>query len=447
MILLWPPLLLVSVGSRDGWSLVLCGALYAVCDLMLLFAMGLYRREAILEAARSLVRVPLVVGMGAVTAGIILSSIAALSGWPGLRHAEQMVLFALAAVVFTVCAVVARTVLRVLLHRRLLRRRLLVVGAGRRAWDLLLMLGREGASLHDDVILLHNPAFGPIDPRLLQERPQHIHRQETFDVAALAAAANADLVVVAPDERRGMDLTKLLACKKAGYPVMQYLTFVEREIRRIDLKRMELGWLVFSDGFNFGLLDRLLKRAFDLVVSSAVLLATAPLLLAGILAIRLEGPGGVFYCQERVTRDGRVFRILKLRTMRLDAEVGGAVWAARGDSRITWAGGILRRTRIDELPQLINILRGEMSFVGPRPERPMFVAKLAEEIPLYQERHMVKAGLTGWAQINYPYGASIDDARSKLSYDLYYVKNFSLAFDFVILMQTLREVLWPSGAR
>jgi lipopolysaccharide/colanic/teichoic acid biosynthesis glycosyltransferase len=148
-----------------------------------------------------------------------------------------------------------------------------------------------------------------------------------------------------------------------------------------------------------------------------------------------------------VTLDGNIFQILKLRTMRVDAESAGAVWAARHDNRITPAGTFLRRARIDELPQLINILKGEMSFVGPRPERPMFVDELAAQIPLYRERHMVKAGLTGWAQVNYPYGASVDDARSKLSYDLYYVKNFSIRFDFVILLQTLRVVLWPSGVR
>jgi lipopolysaccharide/colanic/teichoic acid biosynthesis glycosyltransferase len=138
---------------------------------------------------------------------------------------------------------------------------------------------------------------------------------------------------------------------------------------------------------------------------------------------------------------------MKLRTMRVNAEAQGAVWAAEKDPRVTRVGNFLRRARIDELPQLLNILRGEMSFVGPRPERPMFVQDLAEKIPLYNERHMVKAGLTGWAQINYPYGASLDDARSKLSYDLYYVKNFSILFDFVILIQTLRVVLWPSGVR
>jgi sugar transferase (PEP-CTERM system associated) len=328
-----------------------------------------------------------------------------------------------------------------------LRRRLLIVGAGQRAWDLLLMLKREGSSLHDDVTLLHDPSLGEIDPRLAEDHLGRIVRPRGFDVAGTAAEVRADIVVVAPDERRGMDLQRLLECKRAGFPVVQYLTFVEKEIRRIDLKRMELSWLVYGDGFTFSALDRALKRVFDLAVSTAVLVLASPLILGGMIAIRAEGPGPVFYLQERVTQDGRVFLIRKLRTMRVNAEAQGAVWAREKDNRITRTGAFLRRTRIDELPQLLNILRGEMSFVGPRPERPVFVKELAEKIPLYNERHMVKAGLTGWAQINYPYGASIDDARSKLSYDLYYVKNFSILFDFVILLQTLRVVLWPSGVR
>lgn len=333
-----------------------------------------------------------------------------------------------------------------LIRRHVLRRRLLIVGAGQRAWDLLHMLGQEGTSLHDDVTLVHG-MDEEVDPRLLAERPDRIYCPPGFDVASIATRVDADLIIVAPDERRGMNLERLLDCKKAGFPVIQYLSFVEREIRRIDLKRMELGWLVYTDGFTFGSLDRFIKRAFDLVVSSIVLVLTAPLIVGGIIAIRWEGPGPVFYRQQRVTLDGKLFWIMKLRTMLVNAEANGAVWADKKDNRITKAGNFLRRARIDELPQLVNILRGEMSFVGPRPERPIFVEQLAEKIPLYHERHMVKAGLTGWAQINYPYGASIEDARSKLSYDLYYVKNFSILFDCVILLQTLRVVLWPAGVR
>ena len=418
-------------------------------DLLLLYAMGLYRREAFVETRAALSRIPLVAAMGAAL-GL---TVCALPAWlapdayAGPDPRAAITVFALATACFAACAVAARAILDALLRRRLLSRRLLVVGAGARAWDLLRILHKEGACLNYEITFLHDPRLGPLDPRLEHDPDGRILRADRLGVLAVAKRIDADQIVVAPDERRGMDLEALLACKRAGFPLVQYLSFVEREIRRVDIKRLDLGWMVFSDGFRFGLIDRFLKRAFDLAVGSAVLVLTAPLLLLGVLAIRLEGAGPVFYRQERVTLDGTVFRIVKLRTMRVDAESAGAVWAAQGDSRITRVGMFLRRARIDELPQLFNILSGEMSFVGPRPERPVFVEELATRIPLYRERHMVKAGLTGWAQVNYPYGASVDDARSKLSYDLYYVKNFSILFDFVILLQTLRVVLWPSGVR
>jgi len=183
------------------------------------------------------------------------------------------------------------------------------------------------------------------------------------------------------------------------------------------------------------------------VTSLIILVLTAPFIALAMLAIRAEGPGPLLYRQQRLTRDGKVFEILKLRTMQEDAEAGGAVWAEVNDARVTRVGRVLRRWRLDELPQLFNVLRGDMSIVGPRPERPEFVADLALEIPLYNERHMVKAGLTGWAQVNYPYGASVEDARRKLGYDLYYVKNFSILLDVLILAQTIRVLFWPGGVR
>jgi sugar transferase (PEP-CTERM system associated) len=447
----WPLVLLLvypNASALLALSQDVCILTYPAFNLLMLFAMGLYRRDAVLDAGRSVSRAPLVVGLGTVLALLLSMAQAKIlrpSAVPGLSH--EALIFALAFSTFTFCAFAARLVLALLLRHHVLRRRLLIVGAGQRAWELLLMLRREGNSLHDHITLVHDQALGAMDPRLEADPPGLIYCPEDFDVADVARTVAADLVIVAPDERRGMNLERLLDCKRAGFPVVQYLSFVEQEIRRIDLKRMELGWLVYSGGFTFGALDRFLKRGLDLVVSSIVLLLTAPLLLGAMVAVRCEGPGPVLYRQERVTRDGRVFWIMKLRTMRVNAEAAGAVWAAERDNRVTKVGAFLRRTRIDELPQLINILRGDMSFVGPRPERPVFVADLAAKIPLYNERHMVKAGLTGWAQINYPYGASIDDARSKLSYDLYYVKNFSIVFDCLILLQTLREVLWPSGAR
>jgi len=450
VLLSWPAVLwparpdfieLFTAADPRGW-------LYPVADLIVLYAMGLYRRDAILETGRSLTRVPLVVGMGAVLAVLVSLLPPLLDGnAKPIGGRDQALVFALATVCFTLCAFFARLVVDVLVQNRILRRRLLVVGAGTRAWELLHMVMKEGNSLNYDIAFLHHPSMGEVDPRLERENAVRIVRSPNFDVLGAARQAHPDQIVVAPDERRGMDLHRLLECKKAGFPIVQYLSFVEKEIRRVDLKRMEIGWLVYSNGFTFGVIDRFLKRLLDLMLSSLVLLVTSPLLLAGMLAIRWEGPGPVLYRQERVTQDGRIFWIMKLRTMRVDAEPGGAVWASTKDNRITRAGVFLRRTRVDELPQLVNILKGEMSFVGPRPERPVFVAELVAQIPLYSERHMVKAGLTGWAQINFPYGASIEDARSKLSYDLYYVKNFSILFDLVILLQTLRVVLWPSGVR
>jgi sugar transferase (PEP-CTERM system associated) len=425
------------------------GIVYPAADPLVLYSMGLYRRDAILEMRKTATRIPLVVGMGGVLA--ILCSVippwlgATSFGWFGGR--DQAMLIGLATVSLTLASLAARVIFGFLLHLRVLHRRLLVIGAGQRAYDLVRMLTKEGSNLHYELAFLHDPKLGEIDPRLRVEPHIRLLPLDEHGMLGAAQLVKADEIVVAPDDRRGMDLHHLLDCKKAGFPVVDYLSFIEAEIRRIDLKRMELGWLVFSDGFTFSAIDRFLKRVFDLVVSSLVLLLTAPLLLGGMIAIRWEGPGPVFYRQERVTLDNKVFWIMKLRTMRVGAEARGAVWAATQDNRITKVGNFLRRVRIDELPQLLNILKGEMSFVGPRPERPIFVAELAKQIPLYNERHMVKAGLTGWAQVNYPYGASVDDARSKLSYDLYYVKNFSILFDFVILLQTMREVLWPSGVR
>lgn len=448
----WPLVLWAAYPTfvvRLAPPLDLRGITYPVADLLLLYAMGLYRRDAILWTGRSLSRVPLVVGMGAVFT--VLFTVLVGQSDPALfarpRSRDEMLGFAVAFLSFTVFAFLARLAVDVLLQRRVLRRHLLVVGAGQRAWDLWHMLSKEGGSLNYDIAFLHHDSLGEIDSRLAADLAGRILHSADFAVLQAAQAVGADQIVIAPDERRGMNLEHLLACKTAGFPVVQYLSFVEKEIRRVDLKRMELGWLLYSDGFQFSAIDRFLKRLFDLFASLLVLTLTLPVLLSAMLAIRWEGPGPVLYRQERVTLGGRHFRILKLRTMRVNAEASGAVWAAAKDERITRVGAFLRRTRIDELPQLVNVLRGEMSFVGPRPERPVFVAELARLIPLYNERHMVKAGLTGWAQINYPYGASVNDARSKLSYDLYYVKNFSVLFDLVILLQTLRVVLWPGGVR
>jgi sugar transferase (PEP-CTERM system associated) len=420
-------------------------ALYPAGTLLFFYALGLYRRDAIIETRKAIGRIPLAVAVGALAAVVLNAAIPlVVPSWPSVAGSAE--LFTAAVLCFGVCGIGARVLSKGLRRHRLLRPQLLVVGAGARGWELAWMLRKEGRYLSYDLTFIHHDSYGERDPRLA-EQETITAITEPGSVLAEARRIGASEIVVAPDERRGMDLEALIACKTAGFPVVQYLTFVEREIRRVDLKRMELSWVLYSDGFRFNLIDRVLKRLLDVLVSAVILALTAPFLLAAMTAVALDDGFPVFYRQVRVTRGGREFKILKLRTMRRDAEKGGAVWAAKADNRITRVGKFLRQTRLDELPQLFNVLRGDMSFVGPRPERPQFVEQLAACLPLYNQRHMVKAGLTGWAQINYPYGASVDDARSKLSYDLYYVKNFSVLFDLVVIVQTLRVVLWPSGAR
>ena len=222
----------------------------------------------------------------------------------------------------------------------------------------------------------------------------------------------------------------------------------ERITEKLLIEDITPSWLIFSQGFKITTCYKLVKRAVDIVCSLFGLVVFAPFAPLVMLAIKLDSPGPILFSQERVGQDDIPFVLYKLRTMRQDAEKGtGAVWAAKVDPRVTRLGGILRKSRIDEIPQLINVLKGEMSLVGPRPERPEFVAKLKESIPYYSERHCVKPGVTGWAQVRYPYGASVQDSLEKLRYDLYYIKNISLIFDIRILFKTISVVMLGKGAR
>jgi sugar transferase (PEP-CTERM system associated) len=325
----------------------------------------------------------------------------------------------------------------------MLRRRVLVLGNGAQA-----------ARIAGLVEAADNEHFLPISYLGVPgERPSV--RADAIDWANAEPDALAELVdrlgaseiVVAADDRRGLPVRQLLHCKLAGIKVIDFLDFWERETRTIDLEALRPSWLFLSDGFRCGPLDEFLKRAFDIVVSVGLLILTLPLLAVTACAIKLESPGPIFYQQQRVGLRGRSFTILKFRSMRSDAETDGPRWAVEQDPRVTRVGMIIRKLRIDELAQILNVLRGDMSFVGPRPERPFFVAELARAIPYYSERHWVRPGITGWAQVNYPYGASTEDAWIKLTYDLYYVKNRSIFLDCVILLQTARVIFWNYGAR
>lgn len=260
-----------------------------------------------------------------------------------------------------------------------------------------------------------------------------------------------DEIVVGVDDRRGsLMMDELLECRQLGIDVTDLTTFFERESGRVQLSLTYPSWLVYSGGFYASPMRRLSKRCFDLAAALLVLALTWPLMLLTALAIRIEsGPGQpILYRQERVGVRGRTFRLIKFRSMRTDAERDGvARWASKDDDRVTRVGRFIRKVRLDELPQLWNVFKGEMSFIGPRPERPQFVADLAQKISYYNLRHCLKPGLAGWAQLRYPYGASEDDAAEKLKYDLYYIKHNNLLFDLLILIQTVEVVLFRRGAR
>ncbi|MGH8670884.1 MAG: TIGR03013 family XrtA/PEP-CTERM system glycosyltransferase [Burkholderiales bacterium] len=259
-----------------------------------------------------------------------------------------------------------------------------------------------------------------------------------------------DEIVVAVRNRRAgrLPLKELLQCRLMGVPVHEVSTFFERQSGHIHLDCLNDSWLIFSDGFRQGKLRDNTKRILDLSVSAALFLLALPVIILTALAIWLESGGPVLYRQERVGQGGRVFTIFKFRSMRVDAEADGkAKWAMQDDGRVTRVGRIIRKLRIDELPQLYNVLVGDMSFVGPRPERSVFVEQLVEQIPYYNARHSVKPGITGWAQVRYSYGACLEDAVEKLQYDLYYVKNHNLFLDLMVLLDTVRVVICAKGAR
>ncbi|WP_137940053.1 TIGR03013 family XrtA/PEP-CTERM system glycosyltransferase [Chitinivorax sp. B] len=257
-------------------------------------------------------------------------------------------------------------------------------------------------------------------------------------------------IVIAIRDRRGGNLPihELLECRMQGVRVLELSTFFERECGQVKLDSLNPSWMVFNDGFNQSTTRDVVKRIFDLSASFLLLLVASPFMLLTALAIKLEDQGPVLYSQERVGQNEQVFTIFKFRSMRTDSEKDGRPrWAQTNDDRITRVGKLIRLLRIDELPQIINVLRGDMSFVGPRPERPFFVSKLEAEIPYYAMRHCMKPGITGWAQVRYAYGATVEDSKEKLQYDLYYVKNHSLFLDILILIETVQVVLWGKGAR
>jgi len=318
--------------------------------------------------------------------------------------------------------------------------RVVLVGAGSMAQTLVQELQRlkdPGYELIGYVTCDDVPASDPPLPCL----------GRSDELAAIAQKHRANRVAVALDERRGkLPILELLNCRLSGLRVEESELLYERLTGKIAVQRLRPSHLVFSEGFTQGRATFAVKRAIDVALAVLGLLAAAPIGLLVAIAVKLDSPGPVFFGQTRVGKDGRVFTVWKFRSMRTDAEKGGPQWAAKNDSRVTRIGRLIRATRIDELPQMWNVLRNEMSFVGPRPERPFFVDELRRRIPYYMERLLVKPGLTGWAQINYQYGSSVEDALTKLQYDLYYIKNLSVWLDVLVLLRTLKVIALRRGA-
>jgi sugar transferase (PEP-CTERM system associated) len=420
--------------TGDLWPRALT---FSVVMLLSMAAMGLYQTHMREGSSGELIRIA-----GAFIAmSLVMSAIFYL--FPGLLlWRGALALTALSAFTFTL---LTRAAFSRLVDQQHLKRKVLVFGSGKRANQILSLLRRTSdrrgfvfvGFVHiegeDDVV----------EPSMVVTLGQSL--------SDYVVENDIDEILVAVDDRRrSLPIDDLLACKFGGVDVVDTVSFFEREIGKIMLDLVTPGWMVFSDGFKFGVVRIITKRVFDISASLFLLMGTWPMMLAAVIAIYIEDGFGapIIYRQRRVGINGEVFDVFKFRSMSVDAEKDGqAVWAKKNDARVTKVGSFIRQYRVDELPQIFNVLKGDMSFVGPRPERPHFVQRLSDKIPYYEARHQVKPGIAGWAQLCYPYGASDEDAMQKLQFDLYYVKNNSLFLDMLILIQTVEVVLFGKGAR
>jgi len=422
-------------GSADltavVWKLLV---ITAVCQLCFYYG-DLYDFTAVHSWREMLARLFMASGAAAIL--IALTSIAV----PWLFLGEGIVVSSL---VFILIAIVAWRLLFLRLARSAhMQERLLIVGTGPSARRVArLILDQHDYPYHVVGFIDDDPAMvgrSIVNPRVLGT---------PADIDRIIRDHDIGRIVVGLADRRGrLPIDELLAAKLSGVRVEDPETIFERLTGKILLDDLKPSWLIFSDGFRARRLTRLVKRSVDVALALTGLVLASPLMLLTAVAVRLESEGPVLYAQERVGEHGRIFTLYKFRSMRSDAERGTPIWATDDDDRVTRIGRFLRLSRLDEMPQLWNVLRGDMSFVGPRPERPFFVEQLAEVIPYYRQRHAVKPGVTGWAQVKYRYGSSIEDAREKLRYDLYYIKHLSIVFDLTIVFDTVKVIVSAKGAK
>ena len=417
-------------------SVVAPALVFATVIVLLNIAFGMYRRADKLTSSTYLVRMLLVPAIGVPLAYLIVSALP--TGRLLQNNLGMAVLVAIGGLLLI------RHLLVLPLMANLAPHRVLVLGTGPEA--RLVEASLSAANLPG----MNLVGFFALDKvGEMAVSPQRvIARGGPLEQAVRQLKINE--IIVAVRQQRGgvLPLRSLLDCRLDGVRVTDLSRFFERVHGQVPIESLKVSWLIYGNGYRQNWRRTFMKRVFDIIAAAFLLVLTLPIMLMAALLILFEDGGPVIYRQKRVGARGATFTLLKFRSMRKNAEMDGkASWAAVNDSRITQVGKFLRRTRIDELPQLLNVLRGEMSFVGPRPERPEFVAMLTEQIPFYAVRHSVKPGLTGWAQVRYSYGATVEQSVKKLEYDLYYVKNHTLVLDLVILLETVRVVLLGEGAR
>jgi sugar transferase (PEP-CTERM system associated) len=427
----------LQVGSVDQ-AVPLAGkhvVSFAACLFVINSASGLYESAHAVSAGRSLARALMVLMVALPITYIIFGLLP-----PGFNNRETVQLSMVAGVS---ALILRRAYLSHSSAAAAGRTRILIFGSGPAAAEVGITLRKADPNAH---IVGYLP--GPNEGEPAVPANEILALEGTLPEMARTLAVD-ELVVALTERRAGsMPLRQLLDCKVSGTKVYDLATHFEKTLGQIRVDYLNASWLIFGDGFNQGAWRTAVKRVFDIVSATVLCLISAPVMLIAAVCIKLESSGPVLYRQERVGQNGRCFSIAKFRSMRTDAEKDGKpVWAAANDNRVTRVGQIIRRLRIDELPQLFNVLRGDMSLVGPRPERPFFVEQLTQEIPFYALRHSVKPGVTGWAQVRYAYGATIEESQEKLQFDLYYVKNHTLFLDLVVLLETVGVVLTGKGAR
>ncbi|MDY6943636.1 MAG: TIGR03013 family XrtA/PEP-CTERM system glycosyltransferase [Pseudomonadota bacterium] len=410
---------------------------FSIALLLSLFSMGLYQRWTRMRNEEILVRLAASFLFGGVALVLFFYAVPALYVGRGI--------LGLALIISFFGAAFAHLLFHQFTDESLFKPNIVILGGGAKAGEMLAHLPKnESARGYRLIGFIRVPG---------DAQDADLGSADTLEGALsdVVTTRGIDEIVVAMDDRSGqLPVSELLRCKMQGVRVSDAVGFVERETGKVHLDLLYPSWLVFSEGYGGDAFFRAGKRVLDIAASLALLVVAAPVMLITALAIwATEGwRVPVFYGQTRVGQDNQPFEIVKFRSMVVDAEkFGNAQWAEEDDPRITRVGRFMRKFRIDELPQIINVIRGDMSFVGPRPERPQFVEVLAQRIPYYMERHRVKPGITGWAQLNYPYGATEQDALEKLQYELYYLKKQSLLFDLMIVLQTVEVVLFGKGAR